>query len=881
MNAAQVNENNKPRGSQGVISLQFLFTEEGFCPDGRPELLSSADQKLLEHFEQDRYGALYHMGLAEKSPDFSPSAVFLYQVSDAFFKTLTSLPELEISRGETRAELAEDEADRLIRAAPFAIGAEHITKKWLAGVFGKLNQIFSREIGEYDGTVEMYLTEKNQQLHVPERIFFHLVEHKDDDFPFAFLATYATRGEDGKVRHVPLKYALTEYKNEREKLLALLACLNRAAEVSELLSGFVENGEMFHPLRLTADEAYTFLKQVEAIESTGILCRIPNWWKKKAAQVSMSVSMGEEKPSMLGFDTLVSMRPKLVVDGVPLAREDIEMLLAQTDGLAFLKGKWIEVDHERLQKLLAEMEAVPGDMTLMEALRLELGTGKASADVGQSVTNGAWLSSLLMNLRKPESIRKAVLPKSFRATLRPYQSSGFTWLNYMDKLGFGACLADDMGLGKTVQVLAYLEKLRRTNKHAHALLVVPASLIGNWQKEAEKFAPALDFQILHGKTAAKLGEEFRGSSAFLTITTYGMVTRIKELQETAWECVILDEAQAIKNPLTRQTKEIKKLSSRMRIAMTGTPIENELANLWSLFDFLNKGLLGTSAEFKEFCKGLGDHPEGYVRLKTMVAPFMLRRVKTDKSIIADLPEKLETIDYANLAKKQIVLYRKAVSDLEKRLEEAEGIERRGLVMSAIIRLKQICNHPDQYLGQQTFSAEESGKFAMLKEICGTIYEKRERVLVFTQFKEITEYLAAFLTEVFQTEGFVLHGGTPVAKRSQIVEAFQGEKYVPFIVLSVKAGGTGLNLTKANHVIHFDRWWNPAVENQATDRAFRIGQTKNVMVHKLVCKGTIEEKIDEMIEAKKELAENVIGSGGEKWITELSNDELMSMMRLGI
>ena len=881
MNAAQVNENNKPRGSQGVISLQFLFTEEGFCPDGRPEMLSSADQMLLEHFEQDRYGALYHMGLAEKSPDFSPSAVFLYQVSDAFFKTLTSLPELEISRGETRAELSEDEADRLIQAAPFAIGAEHITKKWLAGVFGKLNQIFSREIGEYDGTVEMYLTEKNQQLHVPERIFFHLVEHKDDDFPFAFLATYATRGEDGKVRHVPLKYALTEYKNEREKLLALLACLNRAAEVSELLSGFVENGEMFHPLRLTADEAYTFLKQVEAIESTGILCRIPNWWKKKAAQVSMSVSMGEEKPSMLGFDTLVSMRPKLVVDGVPLAREDIEMLLAQTDGLAFLKGKWIEVDHERLQKLLAEMEAVPGDMTLMEALRLELGTGKASADVGQSVTNGAWLSSLLMNLRKPESIRKAVLPKSFRATLRPYQSSGFTWLNYMDKLGFGACLADDMGLGKTVQVLAYLEKLRRTNKHAHALLIVPASLIGNWQKEAEKFAPALDFQILHGKTAAKLGEEFRGSSAFLTITTYGMVTRIKELQETAWECVILDEAQAIKNPLTRQTKEIKKLSSRMRIAMTGTPIENELANLWSLFDFLNKGLLGTSAEFKEFCKGLGDHPEGYVRLKTMVAPFMLRRVKTDKSIIADLPEKLETIDYANLAKKQIVLYRKAVSDLEKRLEEAEGIERRGLVMSAIIRLKQICNHPDQYLGQQTFSAEESGKFAMLKEICGTIYEKRERVLVFTQFKEITEYLAAFLTEVFQTEGFVLHGGTPVAKRSQIVEAFQGEKYVPFIVLSVKAGGTGLNLTKANHVIHFDRWWNPAVENQATDRAFRIGQTKNVMVHKLVCKGTIEEKIDEMIEAKKELAENVIGSGGEKWITELSNEELMSMMRLGI
>ena len=355
MNAAQVNKNNQPQGNKGLVPLQFLFTEDGFCPDGRPEQLSPADQKLLGQFEQDRYGALYHMGLAEKSPYLSPSAAFLYQVSDAFFKTLTSLPELEISRGETRAEPSEEAADRLIRAVPFVIGAEYITEKWIRGIFRKLNEIFSREIGDYDGTVEMYLTEKNQHLHVPERIFFHLVENKDDDFPFAFLATYATRGEDGKVRHVPLKYALTEYKNEREKLLALLACLNRAAEVSNLISGFVENGEMFHPLRLTSEEAYIFLKQIEDIESTGILCRIPNWWKRKAAQVSMSVSMGEEKPSMLGFDTLVSMRPELTVDGVPLSREDIELLLAQTDGLAFLKGKWIEVDHERLKKLLEDL----------------------------------------------------------------------------------------------------------------------------------------------------------------------------------------------------------------------------------------------------------------------------------------------------------------------------------------------------------------------------------------------------------------------------------------------------------------------------------------------------------------------------------------------
>ena len=385
--------------------------------------------------------------------------------------------------------------------------------------------------------------------------------------------------------------------------------------------------------------------------------------------------------------------------------------------------------------------------------------------------------------------------------------------------------------------------------------------------------------LLHGKTAPALTKIFQKQQSFLTITTYGMASRIKELQDVEWDCVVLDEAQAIKNPGTKQTREIKKLKSRMRIIMTGTPIENDLTNLWSLFDFLNKGLLGSSKEFHDYCKQLNEHPEGYMKLKTMVSPFMLRRVKTDKSIISDLPEKLETVDYITLTKKQIVLYRKVVADMERLIEETEGIKRSGIVLTTIMKLKQICNHPDQYLGQSAYAKEESGKMQMLKELCEIIYEKRERVIVFTQFKEITEYLADFLNSVFHTEGYVLHGGTPVAKRGKIVEAFQGENYVPFLVVSVKAGGTGLNLTKANHVIHFDRWWNPAVENQATDRAFRIGQKKNVMVHKLVCEGTIEEKIDAMIESKKELAENVIGSGSDKWITELSNEELLSMLRL--
>ncbi len=345
-----------------------------------PDVSSLDTEAALEEAKQwtidGGYPSLYRFGLEGKPEDATPSESFLYQVAAAFFGGLTDLPELEIARGKAKVILTDEAAEELLWAVPFAIGAEHITKKWLRDVFRKLQAIFSQEIADYDGTVEMYLTEKNQELRVPERVFFHLVENKDPDFPFAFLATYATKGEHGKIRHVPLKYALTEYQNDRSKLLALLPCLNRAAEVSELIGGFMDSGELFHPLKLTSQEAYTFLKQIEEIEETGILCRIPNWWKRNAAAVSMAVSLGDEKPSMLGFDALISMKPKLMVDGVELSEEDIRKLLAQTEGLAFLKGKWIEVDHARLERLLKEMEGQDREITLMEALRGQARKGK-------------------------------------------------------------------------------------------------------------------------------------------------------------------------------------------------------------------------------------------------------------------------------------------------------------------------------------------------------------------------------------------------------------------------------------------------------------------------------------------------------------------------
>lgn len=857
--------------------LDFIFTPDGFILDMDMTKENKKD-KLAVMFSKDRYSALYNIGLTGKPQVCSASMAFLYMVADKFFKKLTQLPELEIVRENAKVLLTDDEYMDLLEAVPFAIGAEYINKEWIELIFSKLQEIFAKEISEYDGTVEMYLTDKNQNLRVPERIFFHLVENKDDNYPFAFMATYATKKNDGSVQHVPLEYALSEYKDDRQKLLSLLSCLEKAANVSRLIASFMKTGELFHPLRITVKEAYSFLKDVEAIEKAGILCRIPNWWKRRSSTVSLSIKLGDKKPSALGFDAIISAKPEFMVDGVLLTKKDIETLMAQTEGLAFLKGKWIEADHKRLQKLLDDMKGIPDNLTLMEALKLELGTSDKAADVGEKVTNGKWLSGILKNLREPENMRSVAVPKALNATLRPYQKDGYIWLNYMYKLGFGACLADDMGLGKTVQVLAFLEKLHGENKEARALLIVPASLVENWRSEAKKFTPSLSLFVLHGKPSKELAEELSGDNAFLTVTTYGMVSRIPTLQDINWECIILDEAQAVKNALTKQTKEIKKLHGHMKIAMTGTPIENDLTNLWSLFDFLNKGLMGTSKEFRGFCKELEEHQERYGRLKAMVSPFMLRRLKTDKKIIADLPEKMETIDYAELSKKQVVLYRRIVEDMEHKIRSTEGIERQGLVLATITKLKQVCNHPDQYLGQSGYSLTESGKFALLKELCETIYEKRERVLIFTQYREITGVLADFLEKVFHRKGRVIHGGVSSAKRGKIVEEFQSEKYIPFLILSVRAGGTGLNLTKANHVIHFDRWWNPAVENQATDRAFRIGQTKNVMVHKLVCKDTVEEKINEMIESKKELAENVIGTG-EKWITELDNDTLMNMLKL--
>jgi len=872
-----------------IQELNAYFLPGGFVIDEVPNLSLDTLKTWKTAFDNDKYAALFYLGFLNKEKWFTPSIEYLHHIAEIIIRKLSQQSEIEFFRDKVQVELTDDELNELKEEIPFAIGMEYVDDDWILNIWESLLAVFRLEIKSYDGAVVRYFTEYNANINVVGRVFFHLVENKDGQFPFAFMATYSTKTVKSKrAVHTPLKNALSEFKGDENKLISLISTVVKAAEKSSFITELLESGELFSPLKLTAEEAYIVLKEIVIYEEAGIMCRVPDWWRKKSNSIGLSVKVGEKEPSNVGLSAILDFSPSLTVGNEAITESELKEFLKMAEGLVQYKGKWVEINKNKLEAVLKVFERVKDfafdeDLTLGDAMRFELNMNKIldlpTDDIEVSVSNGQWLRNLRETMLHPGKIEKVSIVPSFHAKLREYQEKGYYWLNQMSQFGFGACLADDMGLGKTVQMIAFLE-YNRVNKGGRALLILPASLIGNWQKEIEKFAPGMPYQILH-KSDLKSSETIQyRDGEFLYITTYGMAIRLEELKNKQWDYLILDEAQAIKNPGTKQTKAIKAIPAKMRIAMTGTPIENRLSDLWSLFDFLNQGLLGTSKEFTDFTKELKDNAIGYAKLRKMIQPFMLRRLKTDKSIIADLPDKMEMNEYTNLTKKQIALYKQLIEQIEEKLIVSEGIERKGLVLSSIMKFKQICNHPDQYLGREDYKAEQSGKFEKLREICETIYEKREKVIVFTQFKEITEPISEFLSYIFYKEGFVLHGGTPVKKRNEMVKEFNSEQYIPYMVLSLKAGGVGLNLTAANHVIHFDRWWNPAVENQATDRAFRIGQTKNVMVHKFVTKGTIEEKIDAMIEQKQKLSKDILTSAGEQWITEYNNEELMKIFALG-
>ncbi|MDA8334818.1 MAG: DEAD/DEAH box helicase [Peptococcaceae bacterium] len=882
----------------GNRELVALLRRDGFRLDWQATKEQLDDrqivwqQNLHEMFRDNADKSLFHLGFSDSTIPLSDSVHFLRVIALTFAKCLAKNPDLEISREKTIIKLELPDVEHILHSAPFMNGLEYLDAEWVGEIWRRLSHVFSEAISAYSGDIAGFFASLGSVIHPVGRVFFHLVESNKDEYPFAFLTTYSSAvSSEGRPKHLPLKNALIEYKNDNNKLLHLLSTVNKASQKSAFIAGIVDSGEIFHPLGLTSNEAYTFLVEIPLYEEAGILCRMPNWWKNKSNSPGISVTIGDKAPSRLGFDALVDFNVQLSLGGETITPDELRRLLSESEGLALIKGKWVEVNHEKLKETLRAYEqaralAEESDMGIMEAMRFQLNASKIinvhqeSCDL--EVTNGQWLGTVISRLTHPAGIPDISGGEDFHATLRGYQRSGLAWLNLMKTLGLGACLADDMGLGKTVQVIALLNHIRNQGREK-TLLVVPASLIANWLNEIVRFAPSLSYCVLHPSenksmlnTGADLLDEFD-----LFITTYGMLTKYDWLKEVTWNSLILDEAQAIKNPGTKQTRAVKQIKSRYKIAMTGTPIENRLSELWSLFDFLNKGLLGTAGEFTRFTKQLKENQEGYSRLKKVVGPFILRRLKTDTNVISDLPDKIEMKTFSTLTRKQAALYDAQVRHLETRLASAGGIERKGLILSSIMKFKQICNHPDQYLGQSCYAENESGKYARLREICETIYEKRERVLVFTQFKEITGPLQEFLESVFQHQGLVLHGETAVRKRKDIVDTFQGDEYVPFLVLSLKAGGVGLNLTAANHVVHFDRWWNPAVENQATDRAFRIGQRKSVIVHKFITRGTIEEKIDLMIEEKSQLTREIIPDIQENWLTEMNNEQLMDLFRLSV
>ncbi|MDR2391354.1 MAG: DEAD/DEAH box helicase, partial [Planctomycetota bacterium] len=795
----------------------------------------------------------------------------------------------------------------LASAVPPMPGGEYVAPEVLIRLWERLDSRMREEAAAHGNGVAGWLRERNPAWRLVGKVCFHLAENrKNPGYPFAFLATYAPRlSARGKAQHAPLANALREFAGEknREALLNLLSPVHRASEKSALARELVDSGKVFHPQAWTPVAAYRFLKDIPVFEEAGLMVRVPDWWAKRPRPVARA-AIGKSKSGGLGRDAVLSFNCELCLNGETLSDEDVNAVMAGQDGLVLLKGQWVEVDRNRLRQAIEhwrgiERAAGSDGVSFLEGMRLLAGGGMAGApmDGGETaavrdwseVAADGWFGETLERLRSPGADgMRPPLPAGLKTELRPYQEVGVKWLSFLSGLGLGACLADDMGLGKTIQIITLLLLERESREKGcgkkPSLVVLPASLLGNWRSELERFAPSLSTVFLHpafmdAKALAALAgnhdKTLQGVDC--VFTSYGMALRHKWLADPQWRFVILDEAQAIKNPGTRQTRTVKTFRADARIALTGTPVENRLADLWSLYDFLNPGLLGGAKEFSRFVNRLdARETDKYAPLRTLTRPYILRRLKTDPAIAASLPDKTEVKAFCGLSKKQAALYGQSVRELDRMLRSGEtiGVKRRGLILSFLMRFKQICNHPDQWLGQPGYAPEDSGKFARLREIADEIASRRERCLVFTQFREMTTPVADFLAGVFGRPGLVLHGETPVKERKKLADAFQSDNGPPFFVLSLKAGGAGLNLTAASHVVHFDRWWNPAVENQATDRVHRIGQKRNVLVHKFLVRGTIEERIDALIDSKKEIASGVLEEGAVTALTEMTNEELL-------
>ena len=881
-------------------------------PAGRLRWESSGDEaaptgssSLQSAFETDWREALFTLAADKIPTQDMPSVRYWQQLVERYLTGLCHVPE-DAESFEVEPLTSADCAHWILTAPPMQ-GGEYLSEGTLQRIWERLDG-WVRETVTSTGGLAAFLQRRAPKWHQVGRVCFHLAENRNDETrPFAFMATYASGfGAAGRLKHLPLRKALEQYAGAKNRvaLVKLLSPVQQAAEACDWVKDLVDSGDIYRPMAWTAARAYRLLRSAAELEESGLSVRLPNWWRRRP-RPQVSVTIGAGAPSTLGVGAMLDFNVSVALGDTSLSPEELDSLLGGEDGLVLLKGQWAEVDRDKLREAIEhwntlQRQADGGEVSFVEGMRLLAG---ASADLRHEertdderhwvhVAPGDAMREILAGLRKPGALDAVEIADALQGTLRPYQHEGLSWLRFLTRLGLGACLADDMGLGKTIQVLALLLGERRdgaARPGAPSILVVPASLLGNWREEAARFAPSLKLRFLHPaetdrQTLADIeaAPETHLAETDLVVTTYAMLVRQTWLAEVSWRLAILDEAQAIKNPGTRQSRAVRKLPAAARIALTGTPVENRLGDLWALFDFLNPGLLGSRKVFQSFVKSLLAREENpFAPLRQLVGPYILRRLKTDREIIGDLPEKTETASYCYLTRAQVKLYGQVVRTMKREMESAVDIARRGVVLRSLLRLKQVCNHPSQLLGDGEYRPADSGKFLRLAEICEELAERQERVLVFTQFREVIDPLAEHLATIFGQSGLVLHGATRVRKRHDLVARFQSDDGPPFFILSLKAGGTGLNLTAASHVIHFDRWWNPAVENQATDRAFRIGQRRNVLVHKFMTTGTVEERIDEMIAEKQKLADDILSGDGEVNLTELSDEALMDLVRLDV
>jgi len=684
-----------------------------------------------------------------------------------------------------------------------------------------------------------------------------------------------------------LTYLNRRFEHPQERLLAALGYVARLFPPVErsLRGGLPE------PATLTPEEAYRFLSEVlPLLDHGGFRVLVPPWWNQRGSRLGLrlrvvSPSSPATRTGFLSLDELVNYRWEVVLGDHALTKEEFETLVRLKVPLVQIRGQWVMLSPDQIEAAMRLWNRRQSTATAVDALRLALtGDGEHEGLPLEKVEVSGWLGELVEELRKGERVKELPQPKDFSGTLRPYQRRGFSWLAWMRRYGLGACLADDMGLGKTPTAISLLLHARReTRNMAPALVICPTSVVGNWQRELERFAPRLRVVVHHGMERAS-GEGFlkQLESSDVVITSYSLARRDAALlAQPRWSILILDEAQNLKNPGAKQTQAVRRIQADFRVALTGTPIENRLSDLWSIFHILNPGYLGSQKAFRtQFALPIERYrdPHATERLRRLVGPFILRRVKTDPAIVQDLPEKLEMKVYCNLTPEQATLYEAVVREALGQIEASEGIRRKGLVLSTLLRLKQVCNHPALFLGDGSPLPGRSGKLNRLTEMLEEILSVGDRALIFTQFATMGDLLRDYLQETFGREVLFLHGGTPRKQREQMIDRFQDRRGPPLFVISLKAGGLGLNLTAANHVFHYDRWWNPAVEQQATDRAFRIGQQRNVQVHKFLCIGTLEENIDRLMEHKRDLAESIV-TAGEGWLTELSTEELRKVLAL--